>query len=48
MKDGFEGTAAGATAVSPPAGARRQGIRFAYQKDPEVNLFELLQLKELP
>jgi catechol 2,3-dioxygenase-like lactoylglutathione lyase family enzyme len=39
--------AAGATVVSPPADARRPGIRFAYLKDPEGNLFELLQRKEL-
>jgi len=41
--------AAGATPVSPPANARRPGIRYAYLKDPEGNLFELLQQqKELP
>lgn len=39
--------AAGASAVSPPADARRPGLRFAYLKDPEGNLFELLQRKEL-
>jgi catechol 2,3-dioxygenase-like lactoylglutathione lyase family enzyme len=35
--------AAGATAVSGPAPAARQGARFAYVKDPEDNLLELIQ-----
>ncbi|GAA0593074.1 VOC family protein [Kribbella sandramycini] len=35
--------AAGATEVSPPAPAARPGARFAYLKDPEGNLLELIQ-----
>ncbi|MEN1889715.1 VOC family protein [Streptomyces mirabilis] len=35
--------ACGARAISPPAPARRPGIRFAYVADPEDNLIELLQ-----
>jgi catechol 2,3-dioxygenase-like lactoylglutathione lyase family enzyme len=34
---------AGATLVSAPADARRPGFRFAYLKDPEGNLIELIQ-----
>ncbi|MDW5593061.1 VOC family protein [Conexibacter stalactiti] len=34
---------AGADAVSPPAPAVRPGARFAYVKDPEGNLLELIQ-----
>jgi catechol 2,3-dioxygenase-like lactoylglutathione lyase family enzyme len=33
--------AAGATAVTPAADARRPGVRFAYVQDPEGNLIEL-------
>ncbi|MDT0467202.1 VOC family protein [Streptomyces gibsoniae] len=35
--------ACGARTVSPPAPARRPGIRFTYLADPEGNLVELLQ-----
>ncbi|MGY5014129.1 VOC family protein [Streptomyces sp. 900105755] len=35
--------ACGARTISPPAPARRPGIRFAYLADPEGNLVELLQ-----
>jgi hypothetical protein len=35
--------AAGATDVSPPADGVRAGMRFAYGKDPEGNLLELIQ-----
>ena len=35
--------AAGATEVSAPAPAARAGARFAYVKDPEGNLLELIQ-----
>ncbi|MCU1481533.1 MAG: glyoxalase [Subtercola sp.] len=35
--------AAGAKEVSPPAEAVRPGARFAYVKDPEGNLLELIQ-----
>lgn len=35
--------AAGATEVSAPAPAARPGARFAYVKDPEGNLLELIQ-----
>ncbi|MGI5134238.1 MULTISPECIES: VOC family protein [unclassified Streptomyces] len=35
--------ACGARTISPPAPARRPGIRFAYLADPEDNLVELLQ-----
>jgi catechol 2,3-dioxygenase-like lactoylglutathione lyase family enzyme len=35
--------AAGATEVSAPADAVRPGMRFAYVKDPESNLIELIQ-----
>jgi catechol 2,3-dioxygenase-like lactoylglutathione lyase family enzyme len=35
--------AAGATEVSAPAAAARAGARFAYVKDPEGNLLELIQ-----
>lgn len=35
--------AAGARTVSPPADAARPGMRFAYVKDPEGNLLELIQ-----
>jgi catechol 2,3-dioxygenase-like lactoylglutathione lyase family enzyme len=34
---------AGATDVSAPADAVRPGMRFAYVKDPEGNLLELIQ-----
>jgi catechol 2,3-dioxygenase-like lactoylglutathione lyase family enzyme len=34
---------AGATPVSAPAAAARAGARFAYVKDPEENLIELIQ-----
>jgi catechol 2,3-dioxygenase-like lactoylglutathione lyase family enzyme len=34
---------AGATEVSAPASAARAGARFAYVKDPEGNLIELIQ-----
>jgi catechol 2,3-dioxygenase-like lactoylglutathione lyase family enzyme len=34
--------AAGATPVSTPADAARTGVRFAYVKDPEENLLELV------
>jgi catechol 2,3-dioxygenase-like lactoylglutathione lyase family enzyme len=34
---------AGATQVSAPANAGRPGLRFAYVKDPEGNLIELVQ-----
>lgn len=34
---------AGASEVSPPAAAVREGARFAYVKDPEGNLLELIQ-----
>jgi catechol 2,3-dioxygenase-like lactoylglutathione lyase family enzyme len=34
---------AGATEVSAPAPAARAGARFAYLKDPEGNLLELIQ-----
>jgi predicted enzyme related to lactoylglutathione lyase len=34
---------AGATEVTPPAPAARAGARFAYVKDPEGNLLELIQ-----
>jgi predicted enzyme related to lactoylglutathione lyase len=33
----------GAEAVWPPAAAVRPGARFAYVKDPEGNLIELIQ-----
>ncbi len=36
--------AAGATQVSAPADAARPGVRFAYVKDPEGNLIELIQI----
>lgn len=35
--------AAGAREVSAPAAAVRPGMRFAYVKDPEANLIELIQ-----
>lgn len=35
--------AVGATHVSAPADAVRPGVRFAYVKDPEGNLLELIQ-----
>lgn len=35
--------AAGATRVSAPADAVRPGVRFAYVKDPEGNLLEMIQ-----
>ncbi|WP_344165091.1 VOC family protein [Kribbella yunnanensis] len=35
--------AAGACEVSPPAPAARAGMRFAYVKDPEGNLLEIVQ-----
>src|ERR1700754_52852 len=35
--------AAGAREVSPPGPAARPGMRFAYVKDPEGNLLELIQ-----
>jgi catechol 2,3-dioxygenase-like lactoylglutathione lyase family enzyme len=35
--------AAGATQVSAPADAIRPGFRYAYVKDPEDNLIELIQ-----
>jgi catechol 2,3-dioxygenase-like lactoylglutathione lyase family enzyme len=34
---------AGGEMISPPAPAQRPGIRFAYLKDPEGNLIELVQ-----
>lgn len=34
----------GATSVSPPAPAVQKGASFAYVKDPEGNLIELMQL----
>lgn len=34
---------AGASEVSPPAPGARAGARFAYVKDPEGNLLELIQ-----
>jgi catechol 2,3-dioxygenase-like lactoylglutathione lyase family enzyme len=34
---------AGATSVSAPAPAARKGARFAFVKDPEGNLLELIQ-----
>jgi catechol 2,3-dioxygenase-like lactoylglutathione lyase family enzyme len=34
----------GATVVSAPAAAVQPGSRFAYVKDPEGNLIELIQL----
>jgi catechol 2,3-dioxygenase-like lactoylglutathione lyase family enzyme len=34
---------AGATEVWPPADAVAPGTRFAYVKDPEGNLIELIQ-----
>jgi catechol 2,3-dioxygenase-like lactoylglutathione lyase family enzyme len=37
-------TAAGGTSVWPPADAVQPGARFAYVKDPEDNLIELIQL----
>jgi catechol 2,3-dioxygenase-like lactoylglutathione lyase family enzyme len=37
-------TKAGATPVWPPAAAVQPGARFAYVKDPEGNLLELIQL----
>lgn len=37
---------AGATEVSSPADAVRPGARFAYVKDPEGNLLELIQPAE--
>ena len=37
-------TSAGATAVWPPAPAVQPGARFAYVKDPEGNLIELIQM----
>ncbi len=37
---------AGAGEVSPPAPAARAGARFAYVKDPEANLLELIQPPE--
>ena len=36
----------GATAVSAPAPALQPGLRFAYVKDPEGNLIELIQRAE--
>ena len=36
-------TAAGAASVWPPADAVEPGARFAYVKDPEGNLIELIQ-----
>jgi catechol 2,3-dioxygenase-like lactoylglutathione lyase family enzyme len=36
-------TRAGAAPVSPPAPAVQPGARFAYVKDPEGNLLELIQ-----
>ncbi len=36
-------TAAGAPPVWPPADAVQPGTRFAYVKDPEGNLIELIQ-----
>lgn len=36
-------TAAGAQSVWPPADAVQPGARFAYVKDPEGNLIELIQ-----
>jgi catechol 2,3-dioxygenase-like lactoylglutathione lyase family enzyme len=34
--------AAGASMVTPPADGARPGVRFAYLKDPEGNLLELI------
>jgi catechol 2,3-dioxygenase-like lactoylglutathione lyase family enzyme len=39
---------AGATPVSAPAAAVRPGARFAYVKDPEGNLLELIQPATAP
>ena len=36
-------TGSGAEAVWPPADAVQPGARFAYVKDPEGNLIELIQ-----
>jgi catechol 2,3-dioxygenase-like lactoylglutathione lyase family enzyme len=36
-------TSAGAAPVATPANAARPGIRFAYVRDPEGNLVELIQ-----
>jgi catechol 2,3-dioxygenase-like lactoylglutathione lyase family enzyme len=36
-------TSAGAAPVTTPANAARPGIRFAYVRDPEGNLVELIQ-----
>lgn len=36
-------TQAGASVLAPPANATRPGIRFAYLKDPEGNLLELIE-----
>jgi catechol 2,3-dioxygenase-like lactoylglutathione lyase family enzyme len=33
----------GARVVSPPADGMRAGVRFAYVKDPEGNLLEIIQ-----
>jgi catechol 2,3-dioxygenase-like lactoylglutathione lyase family enzyme len=46
--DDLDGTfeqlvAAGASEVSPPGPAARPGARFAYVKDPEGNLLEIVQ-----
>lgn len=38
--------AAGAEPISTPAKAQRPGIRFAYIRDPEGNLIELVQADE--
>lgn len=35
--------AAGGRLVSPPADGARAGVRFAYVKDPEGNLLELIR-----
>ena len=44
LDDAFDGVlAAGATQVSAPTDAVRPGVRYAYVKDPEGNLLELIQ-----
>lgn len=44
LQTAFDATlSAGADIVSPPADAVRPGQRFAYVRDPEGNLLELIQ-----
>jgi catechol 2,3-dioxygenase-like lactoylglutathione lyase family enzyme len=44
LEAAYRGTlAAGGREVSAPAGGVRAGMRFAYVKDPEGNLLELIQ-----